>query len=118
MREGLAVLDRGPLSRESRTRQVHLISCCRGSMLGTIRSHWPLIAGGRIGMLITLRAEVLYVSANEGLVLIDGPGLAVTLDIEAASALSDQLLAGCTLARQQQRAAIGQAPHSDPCWFG
>jgi len=84
-------------------------------MLGTIRSHWPLIAGVRIGMLITLRAEVLYVSANEGLVLIDSPGLAVTLDIEAASALSDQLLAGCTLPRRQQRAAIGQAPQSGPC---
>ncbi len=51
-------------------------------------------------MLITLRPEVLSVSANEGMVLIDGPGLAVTLDIEEASALSDQLLAGCTLARQ------------------
>jgi len=63
-------------------------------------------------VLITLRTEVLSVSANEGMVLIDGPGLAITLDIEAASALSDQLLAGCTLARQQQRAAIGQAPHS------
>jgi len=63
-------------------------------------------------MLITLRSEVLSVSANEGLVLIDAPGLAVTLDIEAASALSDQLLAGCTLAGQQQRAAIGEAPHS------
>ena len=52
-------------------------------------------------MLITLRSEVLSVSANEGLVLIDALGLAVTLDIEAASALSDQLLAGCTLVRQQ-----------------
>ena len=58
-------------------------------MLGTIRSHGSLIAGGRIGMLITLRPEVLSVSANEELVLIDGPGLAVMLDIEAASALSD-----------------------------
>jgi len=69
-------------------------------------------------MLITLRPEVLSVSANEGMVLIDGPGLAVTLDIEAASALSDQLLAGCTLARQQQRAAIGQAPRSAPSSSG
>ena len=69
-------------------------------------------------MLITLRPEDLSVSANEGLVLIDGPGLAVTLDIEAASALSDQLLAGCTLARQQQRASIGQARHSDPSSLG
>ncbi len=40
-------------------------------------------------MLITLRPEVLSVSANEGMVLIDAPGPAVTLDIEAASALSD-----------------------------
>jgi len=62
-------------------------------------------------MLITLRPEILNVSATEGRLLTDGPGLAVTLDIEAASALSDQLLAVCTLARQQQRAVIGQAPH-------
>jgi len=47
-------------------------------------------------MQATLRPEVLSVSANEGMVLIDGPGLAVTLDIEAASALSDQMLAGQT----------------------
>jgi hypothetical protein len=45
-------------------------------------------------MLRTLRPEILNVSANEGRVLIDGPGVAVTLDIEAASVLSDQLLAG------------------------
>jgi len=44
-------------------------------------------------MLITLRPEVLSVSANEGIVLINGLGLVVTLDIEAASALSDQLFA-------------------------
>ena len=69
-------------------------------------------------MLITLRSEVLSVSANEGLVLIDAPGLAVTLDIEAASALSDQLLAECTLARQQQRAAISQVSHSGPSSLG
>jgi len=62
-------------------------------MPGTIYCHWSLIAGGRIGVLNTLRPEVLSVSANEGLVLIDGLALAVTLDIEAASALSDQLLA-------------------------
>lgn len=69
-------------------------------------------------MLITLRPEVLSVSANEGMVLIDGPGLAVTLDIEAASSLSDQLLAGCTLARQQQRAVFGEALHSGPSSLG
>ena len=69
-------------------------------------------------MLRTLRPEILNVSANEGRVLIDGPGVAVTLDIDAASALSDQLLAGCTLARQQQRAEIGQAPHSGASSLG
>ena len=68
-------------------------------------------------MLITLRPEVLSVSANEGMVLIDGPGLAVTLDIEAASALSDQLLAGCALARQQKRALMGQTHHSGRATF-
>ena len=65
-------------------------------------------------MLRTLRPEILNVFANEGRVLIDGPGLAVTFDIEAASILSDQLLAGCTSARRQQRDAIGQAPYSGP----
>ena len=69
-------------------------------------------------MLRILRPEILNVSANEGRVLIDGPGLAVTLDIEAASALSDQLLAECTLARQQQRAAISQVSHSGPSSLG
>lgn len=63
-------------------------------------------------MLRTLRPEILNVSANEGRVLIDGPGVAVTLDTEGTSALSNQLLAGCALARQQKRAAIGQAPRS------
>ena len=64
-------------------------------------------------MLRTLRPEILNVSANEGRVLIDAPGLAVTLDIKAASVLSDQLLAGCSSARRQKRDAIGQA--DQPC---
>jgi len=81
-------------------------------------SHWSLIAYGRFGMLRTLRPENLNVSATEGRVLIDGPGVAVTLNVEAASALSDQLLAGCTLARQQKRAAISQASHSGPSSSG
>jgi hypothetical protein len=51
-------------------------------------------------------------------VLIDGPGVAVTLDIEAASVLSDQRLTGCTSARRQQRDAIGQAAHSGPSSSG
>jgi hypothetical protein len=61
-------------------------------------------------MLTTLRPEVLSVTATEGRVLIDAPGLAVTLDIEAASFLSDELLAGCAAARRQQHASIGQCP--------
>lgn len=43
-----------------------------------------MIAGGRIGMVITLGPGDLGISVNEGLVLIEGPGLAVTLDIETA----------------------------------
>ena len=58
------------------------------------------MAHGRAGMLTTLRPEVLSVTANEGRVLIDAPGLAVTLDIEPASFLSDELLAGCAAARR------------------
>jgi hypothetical protein len=62
-------------------------------------------------MLTTLRPEILSVSANEGRVLIDAPGLAVTLDIETASFLSDELLAGCASARRQQHALIDQCAH-------
>lgn len=62
-------------------------------------------------MLTTLRPEILSVSANEGRVLIDAPGLAVTLDIETASFLSDDLLAGCALASRQQHATITQSTH-------
>jgi len=62
-------------------------------------------------MLTTLRPEILSVSANEGRVLIDAPGLAVTLDIETASFLSDELLARCASARRQQHAAIAQLTH-------
>ena len=69
-------------------------------------------------MLRTSRPEILNVSANNGRVLIDGTGIPVTLDVEATSALSDHLLAGCTLARQQKRAAIGQAPHSGTSSLG
>jgi hypothetical protein len=70
-------------------------------------SHWSLIAHGRIGMPTTLRPEVLIVSASDGSVLVDAPGLAVTLDLEAASFLSDELLAACAMARRQLKAQIG-----------
>jgi hypothetical protein len=66
-----------------------------------------------MGMLTTLRPEVLRVSASDGNVLVDAPGLAVTLDIEAASFLSDELLAGCAAARRQQRASIAQETFLD-----
>ncbi len=59
-------------------------------------------------MLTTLRPEILSVSANEGRVLIDAPGLAITLDIETALFLSDELLAGYASARRQQHALIDQ----------
>jgi hypothetical protein len=62
-------------------------------------------------MLTTLRPDILSVSANEGRVLIDALGLAVTLDIETASFLSDELLAGCASARRQQHAFIDQCAH-------
>jgi hypothetical protein len=79
-------------------------------MLGTIRCHWPLIAYGKASMLHTLSPEVLNVSADEGGVLFDEPGLALTLDIEATQALPDQLLSRCALVRKQQRTVISQAP--------
>jgi len=62
-------------------------------------------------MLTTLRPELLSVSANEGRVFNDAPGLAVTLDIETASYFSDELLAGCASARRQQHATVAQSTH-------
>jgi len=62
-------------------------------------------------MLTTLRPEVLSVSATDGRVLIDAPGLAVTLDIETSSFLSNELLAGCASARRQQHATVAQSTH-------
>lgn len=59
-----------------------------------------------------LRRDALNILASEGMVLVEGPGVAATIDIEAASCLSDQLLAACGSARLQQHRAIGQAPNS------
>jgi hypothetical protein len=56
----------------------------------------------------TLRPDAFEITAIEGRVLIEAPGVAATLDVEAASTLSDQLLAACGAARLQQRRAIGQ----------
>ncbi|MES3100049.1 hypothetical protein [Sphingomonas faeni] len=54
----------------------------------------------------TLRPDALEITAFEGRVLVEARGLAATLDVEAASALSDKLLAACSLARLQQHVAI------------
>ncbi|MBD8621050.1 hypothetical protein IFT67_19220 [Sphingomonas sp. CFBP 13728] len=54
----------------------------------------------------TLLADAFEVTASEGRVLIEAPGFAATLDVDAAAILSDQLLAACSAARLQQHAAI------------
>lgn len=66
----------------------------------------------------TLRAKAFNITAFEGSVVVEAPGLVATLDVEAASFLSDQLLAACGSARLQQHAAIGQAPNSGPSLSG
>lgn len=50
-----------------------------------------------------LRPKAFEITAFEGRVLIQAPGLAVTFDVEAASLLSDQLFAACGSARLQQQ---------------
>lgn len=61
----------------------------------------------------TLRPDAFEITANEGRVLLEAPGVVATLDVEAASALSDQLLAASGIARLQQHAAIDQAANAD-----
>lgn len=51
----------------------------------------------------TLRPEAFEITASEGKVLVEAPGIVATLDVEAASILSDQLLAACGSARLQQK---------------
>lgn len=65
-----------------------------------------------------LPPEAFTISASEGMVLVEAPGVVATLDVGAASALSDCLLAACGTARLQQHAAIGQAPYSEPSSSG
>ena len=57
-----------------------------------------------------VQSEALNVAANEGRVLIDGPGLAATRGIEAASVPSDQLLGSCRSARRQSLDALERLP--------
>jgi hypothetical protein len=59
-----------------------------------------------------LRRQAFSISASEGMVLVEAPGVVATLDVEAASLLSDKLLAACSLARLQQHAAIEEPPES------
>lgn len=54
----------------------------------------------------TLRRDAFEITAFEGRVLIAAPGLAATLDVEAASLLSSRLLAACGSAQLQQRTAL------------
>lgn len=65
-----------------------------------------------------LRPEAFTISASEGMVLVEAPGVVATLDIDAALLLSDQLLAACGSAGLQKHAAIGHAPNSGPSWSG
>jgi hypothetical protein len=55
-----------------------------------------------------LRREAFSISASQGMVLVEAPGVVATLDVEAASLLSDQLLGACGMARIQQHAEIDQ----------
>jgi hypothetical protein len=55
-----------------------------------------------------LKHQAFRISASEGMVLVEAPGVVTTLDVDAASLLSDQLLAACGVARLQQHADIGQ----------
>lgn len=66
----------------------------------------------------TLQPDAFEITAFMGRVLVEAPGMAATLDVEAASLLSDQLLAACGSARLQQHAAIHQAPNSGPSSSG
>jgi hypothetical protein len=65
-----------------------------------------------------LRPDEFAITAFEGRVLVEASGIVATLDVEAASLLSDRLLAACGSARLQQHAAIGQAPNSGPSSSG
>jgi len=50
-----------------------------------------------------LRSDEFSIRAIGGQILLDAPGLVATLDVDAASFLSDQLFAACEAAKRQQR---------------
>ena len=64
----------------------------------------------RLAMQSKVQSEALNVSAKEARVPIDGPGWAVTRDIEAASVPSGELLGRCRSARRQSLDAPGRLP--------
>ena len=57
----------------------------------------------------TLPAEAFNITAFEGKVLVEAPGVIATVDVETASFLSEQLLVACGSARLQQHRAINPA---------
>jgi hypothetical protein len=65
-----------------------------------------------------LRHDAFNISANEGMALVEAPGIVATIGIEAAFILSDQLLAACASARLQRDRALDLAPISDPSNLG
>ncbi|RYF09496.1 MAG: hypothetical protein EOO77_23705 [Oxalobacteraceae bacterium] len=66
----------------------------------------------------TAHRDAFIISASEGMVLVEAPGLVATVDIDAASLLSGQLLAACGSARLQQHAAVRQESNSGPSSSG
>lgn len=57
-------------------------------------------------------SKPLDVIATEGKVVVEGPGVAATLDVNAATLLSDQLLAASKEARQADDQAQNSGPSS------
>ena len=57
----------------------------------------------------TLPAEAFNITAFEGKVLVEAPGVVATVDVETASFLSEQLLVACGSARLQPHRAINPA---------
>lgn len=75
---------------------------------GAARPQRPLPSYWRNSVTEALKHQAFRISASEGMVLVEAPGVVATLDVDAASILSDQLLAACGSARLQQHAAIDQ----------
>jgi hypothetical protein len=85
---------------------------------GAARPQRPLASYWRNPVTEALKHQAFRISASEGMVLVEAPGVVATLDVDAATLLSDQLLAACGSARLQQHAAIGQTPDPGPSSSG